>query len=258
MTAKKMSTQNNKCEILRLRTALLAGAQTELPILNEHVDGEGQARDDTCKQEDGDTVADAVFVDLFTQPHHERGACGKYQNDNDRGKYHGEALSVAGDGGVMQIEEVRCTLDQTQADRHITGDGADLLSACLALLGKSFQGRDRYAEKLDNNGAVDVGGDTHGKDGGVGERTTRQGVEVSDHVVAYVGRYAVGRRHCRLQRVGVDERYRNDRTDTEHHDDEQGEQELFAKIRDRPCVSDDFKQLDHLCLSARSLDCGFG
>ena len=88
--------KNNKYEILRLSGAFLACAETETPVLNKHIDGKGKSRDDTRKQENGDTVAYSVFVYLFTEPHHQRGARRKHKYDHNGGKDHVKAFSVLG------------------------------------------------------------------------------------------------------------------------------------------------------------------
>ena len=210
--------ENDEYEFCRIRRVSLTGAQSVLPVLTDDVNGAGESCDDTRKQEYRDTVADTEFVDLLAEPHHQRGARGEYQHDNDSGEDDFKAAVVAGDAHVLQIEEVSGTLDKTERDRYVTGDCADLLSAGLAFFGKSFQSGDSYAEKLHDNGAVDVGGDTHCEDGGVRERAARKGVEISDHVVAHFGGDVV-RAHRILESNCVDEGNGDNRTDPEHNDD---------------------------------------
>ena len=59
----------------------------------------------------------------------------------------------------------------------------ELLSALFTLLRQSFQRRDRHGEELDDDGGVDIRGDTHCEQRGVRERAAGQrGVDVADAV----------------------------------------------------------------------------
>ena len=250
LSCMKVMTKDDKYEELYLTAALDAGAETHLPVSSECADGDGKSCDDTRKQEHGDTVSDAVLVDLLTEPHHQRGARGEHEHDNDAREYHREALVVNGDvlavvvalylaDGVLEVEEVGGALNQTERYGDVTRDGADFASARLTFLGETLERGDGYAEKLDNNRAVDVGGDTHCEEGRVGERAARKGVQVGDHVRAAAGEI-VGVRHNRAENVVIEERNGDDRTDSEYNNNQKGEQNLLPKVRDGPSVFNGF------------------
>ena len=43
----------------------------------------GDSRNDTCEKDYRDTVADALVVDLLTEPHDKRGTCREAEDDDD-------------------------------------------------------------------------------------------------------------------------------------------------------------------------------
>ena len=205
----------------------------EVPVHTQLADGIRQSCDDTRKQQDRDTVTDTVLVDLLTQPHDQRGTRGEAEDDRDHGEPHCAALGILGDrlvGGVgvtlgelvvdrvLQEEVIGSTLDQTETDGDITCDGCDLLSALFAFFGEALEGRDRNAQQLHDNGAVDVGCDTHREDGRVTERAAGEGVQVADERIVNTGSVA----HDVGESVHVQEGNRDNGTDSEDHDDQQG------------------------------------
>ena len=173
---------DNEDEVLRLSdTACRVAAGSETPDPDKGVDGLGKSGYDAREQQDRNTVAYAVLVDLLAEPHHERGTRGEHQNDDYAREDLCEEIGVNGINKdvlievvalvliyrVEQIEIVGCALDKSEADGRITCDRADLASARLAFLGKTLKSGDGNAEQLDDDRAVDVRGDTHGEQGGV-------------------------------------------------------------------------------------------
>ena len=73
-------------------------------------------------------------------------------------------------GGSVEEPPVGEALDKTETNGYVTCDCGNLLSACLTLLSHSLERRNSYGQKLHNNRAVDVGGNTHREDCRVGER----------------------------------------------------------------------------------------
>ena len=194
-----------------------------------------EAADDAREQDDGDTVSDAEFGDLLTQPHDERGARGKGHHDDDGRPDSG---SVGHDDTVAAHKQVvAVALDKADADRGVTGDGSDLLLALFAaLFAQPFERRDSDAQELDDDGGVDVGLDAQSKDGSQGERAAGHGVVKSEDGVLQLGK--VGGKN-----VGVHIRHGHGIAEPVKKNDEQREEDLPAQLRDLPCVTE---SLDHL------------
>ena len=114
-----------------------------LESLHQNVDRIGQSRHDTCEQQNGNTIANALLVDLLAQPHHHSGTGGEHQHDDDCGKYARGALSIGDDrrsliAAAPQVQIVGQALYQTKDNRDIAGNGADLFPALLPFLGHSL------------------------------------------------------------------------------------------------------------------------
>ena len=155
--------KNNEYEILGLTGSCLACTEAHVPERAQIADSCGKSCDNTRKQQDRDTVSDTVFVDLLTEPHHQRGTRGEHKHYDYRREYHREAFVVNGDVlavilaalggayGVLEIEEVSRTLNKSQRDCYVSRYCADLASACLAFLCKTLKRGDSDAEQLDDN-----------------------------------------------------------------------------------------------------------
>ena len=252
--------ERSKEEIL----SVLRGSLHRLaPVRIKRIERSGKAGNDTRKEQDRNAVSDSLVVDLLAEPHHQRRTGGKDHDDDDGGKHllpaarvHGNRLDGAvchGDGGVAQVEIVSRALNQAQQNGYIAGDGRNLLASFLAFLRHSLKRRNGHSQQLHDNGAVDIGADTHGKERCVRERAAGQHVEVAQcgAPLADVG-------HERLKGVCVQERHRNHGAEAEHNDDEEGEQNLLAQIRDAPGVLNCFEQFrsplpSHLQLRSSAL-----
>ena len=227
------------------------------------VEGGGKTGDDTGKQQDRNTVSNALVVDLLAQPHHQRRAGGENHDDDDGGEHllpafrvHGNRLDGAvrhGHGGVAQIEIVRCALNKAQQNGHIAGDGRNLLAALLAFLRHPLQRRNRDGQQLHDNGAVDIGAYAHGEQRRVGERAAGQHVKVAQGGTALRD---LG--HHLLKSVRVQERHRNHGAEAEHNDNQKGKQDLLAQFGNTPGVLNCFEQFrsplpSHLRLRSSAL-----
>ena len=120
------------------------------------VQGRRKTGNDTCKQDDGNTVADAELCDLLAEPHDKGRARGEGQDDDDRRP---DALAVSGqEAGLHDHVVVSKALDQADCYGGVTSDGGDLLLAFLALfLAHTLERRDCDAQELNDDGCVDVG-----------------------------------------------------------------------------------------------------
>ena len=164
-------------------------------------DARGEAGDDAGKEYHGDTVADAMLCNLLAKPHDESGAGGEGQDDDYRRE--DVALSLCHED-VIVLDEHVVSEALKKANRHggVAGDGGYLLSAFLALiLAHALKCRDSDAQKLNDNGCIDVGLDAQREDGRVGERTAGHNVQQAKNRVLHV-------REVLLKCCNVDVRYR--------------------------------------------------
>ena len=190
--------------------------------------------------QDRDTVADALLVDLFAEPHHQRGAGGENEHHDDRGEPHAEAALGFRNQGVILIpyhEVIGNAQHQAEPHRHIPRDLPELFPAGLAVLGHPLEGRQSDGEQLDDDARVDIRGDGQGEDARVREAAARHhGQEI--HKVG--GVVFLGRCRREADRVregsGIHKGHRDGGTDAENQDDEQGVKDLFAQIDNLPCI----------------------
>ena len=195
----------------------------------------GEAGDDAGEQDDGDAVSDAELSDLLTQPHQKGGTGGEGQDDHDPDPQGRQPLRIHQAVAVDQAV-IAEALDQADGHGGVTGDGGDLLAALLAaLLGHALQSGDGHGEQLDDDGAVDIGLDGQGKEGGHGEGRTAHGVHQAQDGAALGGQID-------LQLLGVDIGDRDGGAQAEDQQREDGKQDLLAQLRDLPGVPDG---LDH-------------
>ena len=186
-----------------------------------------EAGDDAGKEDHGDAVSDAVFRDLFAEPHDESGAGGEREDDHD-----GSPDIGAGDKQTVVLDKhiVGKALKQADADRGITGDGSDLLFAFLALiLAHPFKSRDRDAEELDNNGCIDVRLNAQGENRCLRKRAAGHNVQKAKDRVLQGGEVAL--ESCRVHirnrdRIAYAINQKND----------QSEKELFADLFHSPGI----------------------
>ena len=137
--------------------------------------------EDAHEDDEGRTVADAVFGDPVADPHDE--AATAYEHDDDerhrkRGGPEGRVKHV-----FAPAEADTDALDDREHDRHIARDLRDLLPAVLTLLGKPVEGRDNERQKLHDNECVDKWNDTQCEQCPVLERSARDRGHYAEEVV---------------------------------------------------------------------------
>lgn len=103
------------------------------------------------QKENGNTVSDAVAVDLFTEPHHNRRTCGKNKDDYDSREPKFKTAVVKCYLAVEKVEVICSTLNNTETDCYITSDSTDFASAGFAFSCQSLQRRNSNAEELDDD-----------------------------------------------------------------------------------------------------------
>ena len=128
----------------------------------EHVGHHGGDRrpvgDDGREDDEGDTVADALVIDLLAAPGGQLGACGKGQDHHDGGEDACRAGGVLQGAHIAHQEVVADAQHQGDAAAHIAGDLPDLVLA-VGFLGQVFQIRDGNAQQLHDNRGIDIGCD---------------------------------------------------------------------------------------------------
>ena len=217
-------------------------------------DGGGQTGDDRSKQDHGDTVANTELGDLLAQPHDQCRASGEGENDNDCS--HNVAGCLRHQQAVVLDQGVEAeALQQSNCYGGVTGDGCDLLLAFLAaFLAQALQCRNCDAQKLNDNGSIDVGLNGQCEDGGAGESAAGHNVQQTEDGILDSAEVC-------LKSVDVDVGNRDGIAETIKQKDDQSEEDLVAELFDLPCITYSLEHLDHLCLSASRFDllfCGLG
>lgn len=92
------------------------------------------------QKENGNTVSDAVAVDLFTEPHHNRRTCGKNKDDYDSREPKFKTAVVKCYLAVEKVEVICSTLNNTKTDCYITSDSTDFASAASPSLANLSRG----------------------------------------------------------------------------------------------------------------------
>ena len=226
-----------------LRGASLAGnggLQTGIPEVSpQEVSANGDAGQNTGEQQHRDTVADALFVDLLAQPHHQRRTGGKAENDNDSSEPATKTGLVSGVGQGAELvthhKVVRDTQHQAQNHGAVTSVLAQLLAAGLTLFGQALQSRNRHRQQLNNDAGVDVGGDGQRKQRSVGEAAAGHHGQIAHEIVG-AGLHLAG------QIRSVHEGHGDGRTNAENQQDEHGEEDLLTQVRDLPRIA---QNLEH-------------
>ena len=193
----------------------------------------GNTGDDTGEQDHGDAVAHAKLVALLAQPHQEAGA--GHEGDHDH--QGGPDTTIHQDTVVAHEEVVAQGLEHGDGHSGVAGDGLQLALALLAAVtAHTLQGRDGHGQQLDDDGAVDIGLDTHGE-----HRRHREGAAAHHVVQAQNGgahALQIGAEHIRVHighRDGV-----ADPVDQQNH---QGENDLLPQLGDAPSLANG---LDHV------------
>ena len=115
----------------------------------------GPVGNDRGEDQQRDTVADTLVVDLLTTPGDQLRTCGKGGNDDNGGKDTGRAAGVLQCAHIADHEVVAKAHHQSDDTADIPGDLLHLLLA-VGFLRHVFQGGDRNGEQLHNDGSVDI------------------------------------------------------------------------------------------------------
>ena len=194
----------------------------------------GNAGDDACEQDHGDTVADAEFGHLLTQPHNEAGASDE-GHDNDQGGPDG--LVGQDTEAVLHQHVIAPTLQDCDANGGITGNALDLLLALFAALtSQTLQCGDGDGQQLNNDGAVDVGLHTQGENGGGGESAAGHHIVQAQNGGAHL--LQVSSQHLRVH-IG----HGDGVTDAEDEQHQCSEDDLLAQLGDAPSLTNSLDQL---------------
>ena len=122
---------------------------------------------DGGEDQDGDTVADTLFVNPFAHPHQECGTCGAAEADRDIGHnavHEGSEAGISEPGDVLEQISVAAAetdndtygLNQCKTDADIAGSPLDLLLTVF-LTRELLKLRECDGEELQDNGSGDVG-----------------------------------------------------------------------------------------------------
>ena len=153
-------------------------------ILPQHRGAVGDAGDNAREQQDRNPVADALFVDLLAQPHHQRRAGSKAQDDDNRAEPEAKAAFRFADQCAVRIlyhEVVRNAEQQAKADGGVTGDLPQLFAAGFTVLGHPLQRGDGDRQQLDDDAGVDVRRDRQRENTRVGKAAAGQQGEIIHH-----------------------------------------------------------------------------
>ena len=121
-------------------------------------------------------------------------------------------------------------LNHRQNDSQISGILRNLFTTLFALLGKSFQGGNTYAQQLHNNRSVDVRPDTKRKKRTLGKRATRNAAHQREEVVSAVFDKAFKGR-------SVQTRNGNKTANTENQQQQEHHIDLVADFLDFKCIN---------------------
>ena len=168
----------------------------------------GQARRNRGEDQQRHAVADAAFSDEFTQPHDDARAC---HHDDD---HHDERndRAILDDSFGTRLEELTAArqgdrgrgLQNTQADRQVTGVLREPRLTGLAFLVQIIEPGDHDAQQLNDDRGRDVGHDAQGEDRQLQQRATRKEVhEVQKRRLGLL-------RHTALHGLRIDARRGNE------------------------------------------------
>jgi len=196
-----------------------------------------EPRNNSCKNDEGYTVADPALRDLLTQPHDKGGACreGDHREQPERpsGVLDKRALRHA-----FEPDRNSEGLDGADNDRCVPGIPDNLLPPGLPLFCQLADGGDNNREELKDNGRADIRHDAERKNSGPGEGAPRKHIEEAHEGPALFGKelaqfFAVysGRRDMRPDAV-----YRKEPKGEEHPVLQLGYLEYVLESRENPQI----------------------
>ena len=207
--------------------------ELEAPALGEHGGtAGGDAGGHVGEDHDGHAVADAALGDELTEPHDEGRARREGQADEPplpQGEV-GDQVDVLGaeqsTPAVVEDVDEAGRLQQGQADGEVPGGLGELLLAHRALVTPFLELGDHRGQQLDDDRAGDVGHDAQPEQGHPQQPAAGEEVEEAEDAGL------LGRRLERLDLLDGDEGDDDVRPELVEADDEQGEEDLVAQVRD--------------------------
>ena len=148
----------------------------------------GIAGDDSSKDDQGYSVADAMFGDLLTQPHHDHGT---RDQGHDAGEVEKEIganhhrTGGAGHGGESHRDGH--SVEGSQQHSAIAGNLVNLLLPVRAFFAQLFKIGNYAAQKLDHDRGRDIGHNSQGKDRRPFKVSTHKQVEQPEEGVVGLG-----------------------------------------------------------------------
>ena len=116
----------------------------------------GPVGNDRGEDQQRDTVADTLVVDLLTTPGDQLRTCGKGGNDDNGGKDTGRAARILQCAHIADHEIVANAHHQTDDAAGVPGDLLQL-GLSVGFLCQVLQRGDRNGQQLHNDGGVDIG-----------------------------------------------------------------------------------------------------
>ncbi len=207
------------------------GAAAE--VAEEAVQAGGEADDDAGEDDEGDAVADAPGRDLLAQPHDEDRPRGQGQDGQELEPQPPWGTMRAPPGALEALQEDGDAegLDEADADRPVAGVLGDLLPPELALLGQPLEVGPDDRQQLEDDRGADVGHDAQGEDRHPRHVPAREQVdEAEDGALLLRPEFRQGR--------GADARVGDLAADPVDGQEEQGEDDPLAELRDAEDVAD--------------------
>jgi hypothetical protein len=200
-------------------------------VLEDHGALGRDAGGDAGEDQQRHAVADATLGGQLAHPHHQRGACGEDQHDDDQGEdrrvlddLQRAALKQSAVGGERHD---RGGLQHGQRDGEVPGVLRHLGLAGLALLAQLFEARDDHRQQLHDDAGRDVRHDADREDRQLQQSPTREQV---DQGVDLSGVTAADLLDALLHIGVVDARRRQRSTGSIQNDDAQSEEDLASEV----------------------------
>lgn len=126
--------QPERCQeqVFTIRTGFRETVVEIIPYLTQ---GCRHTGDNAGKQQNRNTIAHTLDVNLFTQPHHQGCTSSEHEDNDNCREPSPKAIVKLGNAVAAQIEEVCCTLNQAQRHGYIPGDGGNTLAPFFSFTG---------------------------------------------------------------------------------------------------------------------------
>ena len=177
-----------------------------------------QVGDDTGEDQQADAVADALVGNALANPHRQRRAASHAQTNQHR-------VVPAGADIAPRAGQTDC-LEDSQTNRHITGDARHLLLAAFFFL-HPLQGREGNRQQLHDNAGIDVGGDAHCHNGHLTKGVT-------GHHLHHVQQGQLHEVVAFIQTGDVNARSRDDANQSINEEHEERVQNFLLEVFDLP------------------------